>query len=111
MGGKERHCLRAHTAACAPPSPHGAPICSQGGGGLTSLFVSAYQPRYAVIYPPDAALYYFDSRADRLTAENPRIVPLTRVFEVEQVGARTARRGAAAVSLSMLRAARQPPPN
>jgi len=31
---------------------------------LSTLF-SAYRARYFVLYPPDAALYYFDTKAQR----------------------------------------------
>ena len=51
---------------------------------LASLF-SMYRTRYFVLYPPDAALYYFESKAQRALGSKPRAIPFLSFFTVHQV--------------------------
>jgi hypothetical protein len=51
---------------------------------MSSLF-TAYRTRYFVLYTPDAALYYFDSKAQRQLGTRPRAIPFLSFFAVFQV--------------------------
>jgi plastin-1 len=49
-----------------------------------SSFFSAYRTRYFVLYLPDAALYYFESRAQRALGAKPRAIPFISYYNVKQ---------------------------
>lgn len=50
-----------------------------------SSFFTAYRTRYFVLYAPDGALYYFDSKAQRQLGTKPRAIPFISFFSVYQV--------------------------